>query len=325
MNNKELNTKSNDVVVITDVEVVDEKSSQSDKSEPKESPKSEPESEPEKVDNDPYADEDLPDGKFPGWMDLITSAGIMILSVLLCSLVIGLWAGISGSEEVTPKMTFVGYLVQMLPVIGYVIFLRHKAKRGNAIHLGVRQVNLPMVLWGVLLIIAAGIVIEPILGLFPTEGYDAVKDVIGLGGWAILSTVVAAPILEEVLFRGLIFESCRERFGRGAAVFVSAALFGLIHILPVQVINAFVVGLILGYVYLKTNSLLSVIILHAVNNAIAYATMALLGADANVSLRELVSSSWLYWTIYLLAFALFVYAMVRLLGALRDHTEVAEE
>lgn len=318
MNNEELNKQEEDVLVITDVEEVDEEPAVGAESETSWESTREPESGAEDV----LMDIPAPKGEFPGWRDLLSTAGVMVLSMLLASLVLGLWAGLRGVEVVTSKMTFVCYLVQMLPVIGYIIYLRRKAGRGSAIHLGISQVNLPMVLWGVLLIIASGIVIEPILGLFPTEGYDAVKDAIGLGGWAILSAVVAAPIVEEILFRGLILESCRERFGRTTAVFVSAFLFGLIHIVPLQVVNAFVVGLILGYVYLKTGSLLSAMIIHAVNNAIAYATMALLGTDANTTLRELISTPWLYWIVYILAAALFVYAMVRLFLTLRDNTEV---
>lgn len=318
MNNEELNKQEEDVLVITDVEEVDEEPAVGAESDTSWESTREPESGAEDI----LMDIPAPKGKFPGWRDLLSTAGVMVLSMLLASLVLGLWAGLRGVEVVTSKMTFVCYLVQMLPVIGYIIYLRHKAGRGSAIHLGISQVNLPMVLWGVLLIIASGIVIEPILGLFPTEGYDAVKDAIGLGGWAILSAVVAAPIVEEILFRGLILESCRERFGRTTAVFVSAFLFGLIHIVPLQVVNAFVVGLILGYVYLKTGSLLSAMIIHAVNNAIAYATMALLGTDANTTLRELISAPWLYWIVYILAAALFVYAMVRLFLTLRDNTEV---
>lgn len=261
-------------------------------------------------------------GKFPGWMDLLSTAGVFVFSILLSSIVLLVMMRVRGVDSPTPDMTFVSYLLQMLPIVAFIIFLRRRAGLGSGLHLGIRRVNVPMVLWGVLLLLATGVVIEPLLVLFPTEAYDGVKNVIGLGGWAIMSAVVAAPILEEVLFRGLIFESCRERFGRGAAVLISALLFGLIHIVPVQMVNAFVVGLILGYIYLKTNSLLSVIILHGINNAIAYATMALLGADAEPTLRDLIPSPLLYWIVYALSAALFVLAMVSLFRNLRDNAEV---
>lgn len=318
MNSKELENKDKNLLSVVDATAVEsdpEQGSETDKKTGEEQPGEE----------QAPTFELTPVRKFPDWMDLLSTAGVVVFAMLLSGIVLWLWRLFSGAEEVTPVMTFVCYLVQMLPIVAYVFFLRHRAKKGNAIIWGVKRVNPPMVLWGVLLLLASSIVIEPLLGLFSTDAYDAVTGMIGLGGWAILSTVVAAPLLEEILFRGLIFESCRERFGRGAAVLVSALLFGLIHVVPVQMINAFVVGLILGYIYLKTNSLLSVIILHAINNAIAYLVMALFGESANMTLKELISQAWLYWVIYALAAALFVFAMLRLYTTLRDNTDVVEE
>lgn len=323
MNSEELDKKEHLVEVAEVVEVVGTEPLEQPQDEPKAEPAEEPRKEADGGDRK-EAQEVMPkeNKHFPGWMDLLSTAGVFVFSILASSLVMLLMMRGRGVEAPTPDITFVCYLVQMLPVVAFILFLRHKAGRGSGLHLGIGSVNLPMVLWGVLLLLATGVVIEPLLELFPAAPYDNVKSAIGLGGWAILSTVVAAPIIEETLFRGLIFESCRERFGRGAAVLISALLFGAIHVVPVQVINAFVVGLVLGYVYLKTNSLLSVIILHAVNNAIAYATMALLGDSAEVTLRELIPSTVLYWIVYGLAAVLFIFAMITLWRTLRDNTEV---
>lgn len=260
--------------------------------------------------------------KFPSWVDLFATVGVFVLSVLVGSLLSALLMASSGKEVLTPDITFIYYLIQMLPTVAFVLWLRHRAGRDSGLHLGLRSLNMPMILWGVVLIVVSGIVIEPLLMLFPTEAYDGVQQAIGLGGWAILSSVVAAPILEEILFRGLIFESCRERFGSGLALLLSALLFGAIHIIPVQMINAFVVGLILGYVYLRTRSLLAVIILHAFNNGIAYVTMAFFGDSANVTLRELIANDLLYWGVYALSAVLFLWAMVRLWVSLRDNAEL---
>lgn len=260
--------------------------------------------------------------KFPSWVDFFATVGVFVLSVLVGSLVAVLMMKLQGYESLPPHVTFIYYLIQMLPTIAFVLWRRHKARRDSGLHFGLRRLNMPMILWGVLLVVASGVVLEPLLAMFPTEAYDNVMQTIGFGGWAIMSTVVAAPILEEVLFRGLIFESVGERFGRGAGLLVSALLFGLIHGVPVQMINAFVVGLILGYIYLRTRSLISVIIIHAVNNAIAYATMVFFGDAGQATLRDVISQAWLYWTIYGLSAALFLWAIVRLLRVLRDNAEV---
>lgn len=259
--------------------------------------------------------------KFPTWTDFFATAGVFVLSVLLGSFLSVFLMRMRGAESLTPDITFIYYLVQMLPTIAFVMWLRLRVGRDSGIHFGFR-IHLPMILWGVGLVVFSGVVLEPLLALFPTAAYEDVMQTIGLGGWAVLSTIVAAPILEEVLFRGLIFESCSERFGRGVGLFLSALLFGVIHVVPVQVINAFVVGLILGYIYLRTRSLVSVIIIHAVNNAIAYITAVLFGDAASATLRDVVSNDVVYWILYGISSLLFVWAMWRLLRTLRDNTEV---
>lgn len=260
--------------------------------------------------------------KFPTWTDLFATVGVFVLSVLVGSLVAGVLMASKGVATLTPDITFIFYLIQMIPTIAFVVWRRHRAGLDVGIHLGVGRIHFPMILWGVVVLLASGVVIEPLLELFPSAPYEAVQQTIGLGGWAIMSTVVAAPILEEVLFRGVIFESCRERLGKGGAVLLSALLFGLIHGIPVQIVNAFVVGLILGYIYLRTRSLMSVIVLHAINNGLAYISMAFFDDGGNVTLGELISERWLYWVVYALSAAIFLFAMVRLWRQLRDNREV---
>lgn len=260
--------------------------------------------------------------KFPGWTDLFATVGVFVFSVLLGSLLAAALMVFRGAEGLTPDITFIYYLVQMLPTIAFVVWLRHRAGRGSGIHLGFRHINFPIILWGVVLMVAANIVIEPLLEFFPTEAYEQVQTTVGVGGWAILSTVIAAPILEEILFRGLIFESCSERFGRGLAIFVSAILFGLVHVVPVQMVSGFVMGLILGYVYLRTRSLISVIVLHAINNAIAYVSMAFFDDASSTSLRDMLTNSWAYWLVYVLSAVVFLWAMVRLWRTLHDNSEL---
>ena len=86
----------------------------------------------------------------------------------------------------------------------------------------------------------------------------------------VLSVVVIPPIVEEMMFRGMILQGLR-RFGDGFAVFASAALFGLYHGNLAQTVFAFLCGLVLGFVVIRTDSLLPAILIHAVNNASAVA------------------------------------------------------
>jgi membrane protease YdiL (CAAX protease family) len=83
-----------------------------------------------------------------------------------------------------------------------------------------------------------------------------------------ITVVLVGPVLEELVFRGVI---CRAltRFGKGFAVVASSLLFALMHLNMTQAVPVFGFALVLGYVYLKTDSLQVPVILHVINNLIA--------------------------------------------------------
>lgn len=82
-----------------------------------------------------------------------------------------------------------------------------------------------------------------------------------------IMTSLFAPILEEIIFRGIIQKGLINKGVKPAkAIFYAALIFGLVHGNPWQFIGALILGLVLGYAYYKTNSLLVPIVLHAFNN-----------------------------------------------------------
>ncbi len=93
--------------------------------------------------------------------------------------------------------------------------------------------------------------------------------VTGLWGNVIYFVAVAIvpPIIEEFLFRGAILGSLRQKHGDALAVIISAVLFGLMHGNFIQTPVTFLTGLVLGYLTVKTDSMIPAIILHFVNNA----------------------------------------------------------
>ncbi len=79
---------------------------------------------------------------------------------------------------------------------------------------------------------------------------------------------VIPPLVEEMLFRGAVLQSLR-RYGDGFAVVCSALLFGLYHGNLVQFVFAFIAGLAMAYVDVRTESLLPSLLIHFCNNFIA--------------------------------------------------------
>ena len=94
----------------------------------------------------------------------------------------------------------------------------------------------------------------------------------------VISIAVVAPVLEEVLFRGAIQGYLMRRFGNPyVGIVVASLVFGIFHLNPIQVVYATLLGLIFGWIYYRTRSLLSVIVGHVLNNSLATVGMLLFG------------------------------------------------
>ena len=243
---------------------------------------------------------------YPNGVDLLAVVGILLLSGVLSGVVVALLARFVAWEP--ELITLVGYVFQMglsIACVAYQQRARHVTSslwrsKGH-------RVSAPLILWGCVLIFVTGIVIEPLLDLFPSAYLDFVNQSIGTGGWSILMTVVLAPILEETLFRGMLQGAITERDGATRGILLSTLLFGIIHIVPQQVINAFLIGIILGYIYFRTRSLVTVMLLHALNNGVAYLLLEMLGPEqASLGLRDLIPNDVLYYVVYSLCVVLMV-------------------
>lgn len=85
-----------------------------------------------------------------------------------------------------------------------------------------------------------------------------------------ISTAIIAPLTEEIMFRGVILRGFIKKYPVKKAVLVSAFLFGLIHFNIWQFTGALVWGIIAGWIYVKTRSLLPCILGHAVHNSMPF-------------------------------------------------------
>lgn len=95
----------------------------------------------------------------------------------------------------------------------------------------------------------------------------------------IITISLLAPLLEEVLFRGAIQGYLLRRYKPWIAIVCAGLMFGIIHWNPIQTAYATLLGIIFGWIYYRTGSLLSVIVGHILNNSIASAVMLLFGNE----------------------------------------------
>lgn len=133
--------------------------------------------------------------------------------------------------------------------------------------------------------------------------------------WGVLSMALAAPILEECLFRGAIEGHLLRTWQRPwLAVTVSALVFGLIHMNPVQMVFAFLAGLVFGWLYYRTGSVLPGIVGHILNNTMAVITLRVCDDDTE-SLESLPGDPAQPWI-------LAAYAVILILTALYLHKKM---
>jgi membrane protease YdiL (CAAX protease family) len=85
---------------------------------------------------------------------------------------------------------------------------------------------------------------------------------------------ILGPVVEEIIFRGIMIERLGAKYSYGWAVGISSVIFGLLHASPV---GAFIVGVFLSLIYLKTESLTAPILVHIANNA--FATFAIIADE----------------------------------------------
>jgi tetratricopeptide (TPR) repeat protein len=86
---------------------------------------------------------------------------------------------------------------------------------------------------------------------------------------AFSAVVIVGPMVEEILFRGLIYGALEKRLRVSGAIVISSLLFALVHLQVVYFIPIFCLGMVLGWARWKANSLGLPILIHILNNSIA--------------------------------------------------------
>lgn len=94
-------------------------------------------------------------------------------------------------------------------------------------------------------------------------------DVMQSGWIGIFSISILGPILEELLFRGAITGALLQKYSPVKSIVISALIFGVIHMNPVQIAGASIIGLLLAWVYYRSGSLIPCILMHIINNSLS--------------------------------------------------------
>jgi uncharacterized protein len=186
------------------------------------------------------------------------------------------------------------YTLSLCLAIGFGLFIR-------------RQYQFPFKRFPVVAVLLAGIclicihlLLDPLTSLVPPSELfnkmllETIKQPVPY----FFMIVIAAPILEELFFKGIILDGFLKNYKPKYAILASAFLFAVIHGNLPQGIGAFLSGILIGWVYWKTGSVLSGIIIHLINNLVSFISVMLTPeTELFMSMRDSIGNPLYYWLI----------------------------
>ena len=203
----------------------------------------------------------------------------------LCMLVVGGLVTI-GMPTLSADVSFMLlYFTSMIAVYGATILIEKVAfKRIATVYNSRGGFDPVAILFGVVLIFAIYVILLPLEEILSPDTRTFPD-----GFCTLLTVVLLAPMFEEMIFRARLYNILSRNTSPLMSASLSAIAFGVVHLEPIVVIEALLVGVVLSYFYLSKRSIITPIILHIFNNAFAYALVVL--SYNGESLRELIGGS----------------------------------
>lgn len=219
----------------------------------------------------------LPVSDYPNMLQSFGITGIVILGMLLFAPVNLILNDLMGKEA----STLCYYLLAIGVPFLIVYSIRKDKTKIKSFNLTVENKRIIPVIVVCSVTLLFGVV-SPIGNLIPMpesikKAFMALTSQSGILTFVVM--VIAAPILEELIFRGIILDGLLRVYSPVKSILVSSFLFGFVHLNPWQFVTGLVIGIFSGWVYYKTRSLLPSIIIHAAANLSGFAMRFIIGTD----------------------------------------------
>lgn len=190
------------------------------------------------------------------------------------------------------------YLLSMgLVYLFTTLYERAEYKNIRSIRKSLKGFDPSMVFMGVVLLFAISITLWPLENYVPSD-----RRVFSDGVYTLITVVLISPIVEEVIFRGRLYNLLNHSTSPFFAALLASIVFATIHLQPIIIISGFLTGMLFSYMYLLKRSIILPIILHICNNAIAYGLHIL--SYAGKPLMEYIGSEHYYLPIYIVSLVL---------------------
>lgn len=191
-------------------------------------------------------------------------SGILILGFILFSPVSFTLRKLIGSEA--------SFLIYYLLAAGttFWIICKIKKKKTGYISFNISIENrrvIPFIIIGAIFLYCG--IVSPMTALVPmseTHKEAFLNRGFQVGLFSILQSIIASPILEELIFTGIILDGLLKKYSPIKSILIYSLIFGLTHLSPTQFIVGFIMSLFSGWVYYKTKILTFSILIHFVYN-----------------------------------------------------------
>ncbi|AGT30661.1 peptidase [Geobacillus genomosp. 3] len=137
-----------------------------------------------------------------------------------------------------------------------------------------------------------------LLGIEPgSENTQHIIDIIRLTPLLVVVTSIVGPILEELIFRKIIFGSLYEKYNFWFAALVSSLLFAIVHMEPEHLLLYTSMGMVFAFLYAKTGRIFVPMFAHVAMNTFVVVVQILLADELENMMRqaELPLAVWRFW------------------------------
>ncbi len=247
--------------------------------------------------------------------------GVDILFLFWIMLVALVWIGPAIQDHVGKAKAFVTESMLLIGVVGYLRFRRLPIRELCRWNL----VPLQVVPYFILFAVSGSVLLDGLdrlVGLvipMPAETAESYRLELGASTvlekfLVVLGIGLAAPIVEETIFRGVIQSTFERRSDVTKGIMLTALIFGLIHFQIAWLIQILIMSVFLGWMAWQWKSIIPAVILHAANNTLTYFIMF----DANESFEAIyLVQGQLNPIIALISGAIAYYAFIKMVSAYR--------
>jgi membrane protease YdiL (CAAX protease family) len=199
-----------------------------------------------------------------------------------------------------------GAIFTVLTEVALFLVIWRKSGGKQVSHIRLTGYELPWLYAALPVLALAQVVLLSLLAFIhlPNIAEASFRDLVKQPALALFVMCIAAPALEELVFRGIVLRGLLKNYAPWVAISQSALLFGLVHLNPALTVAAGFIGLLLGWLYYRTQSLWLCMAMHSLHNFLAFIRLS------KTSLGDIETAKQLFGSDAGYGFALAVSALV---------------